>query len=65
MRRGAAIGTSLMFVCLAMLGLASSAIADRAFTPRFSTTPAAISQSSATRSRRAGRRSRLRERPQG
>ena len=37
MRRGAAIGTSLMFVCLAMLGLASSAIADREFTPRFST----------------------------
>ena len=37
MRRGAAIGTSLMSVCLAMLGLASSAIADREFTPRFST----------------------------
>ncbi|MGZ4179392.1 MAG: hypothetical protein ACXVUL_01720 [Solirubrobacteraceae bacterium] len=37
MRWGPAIGASLMSVCLAALGLAPSAIADRAFTPRFST----------------------------
>ena len=37
MRWGAAIGASLSAACLAVLGLASSAIADREFTPRFST----------------------------
>ena len=37
MRWGAAIGASLSAACLAALGLASSAIADREFTPRFST----------------------------
>ncbi len=36
MRWGTAIGASLMSACLAVLGLAPSAIADRAFTPRFS-----------------------------
>ena len=37
MRWGTAIGASLMAACLAALVLASSAIADRDFTPRFST----------------------------
>ncbi len=37
MRPGPAIGCSLVSACIALLGLASPAIADREFTPRFST----------------------------
>ena len=37
MRWGTAIAASVTSVCLAALGLASSATADREFTPRFST----------------------------